>query len=159
MTSTSNIQQHTFQAFDRMIYTTDKQQTIEDSYGEPENRLEIEVREPLTHGIGRKMYTDYEIICRTNLPVFKFKYSSVRRRYSDFEWLKTYLEKGNSKPHLPSLPGKVFTNRFDEQVIEQRRQGLETFLQFVASHPLHQKSSVLTWFIQDPSFTKDSFHF
>ena len=24
---------------------------------------EIEVRNPMTHGVGRKMYTDYEIIC------------------------------------------------------------------------------------------------
>lgn len=29
----------------------------------PESFLEIEVRNPLTHGVGRKMYTDYEIVC------------------------------------------------------------------------------------------------
>ena len=29
----------------------------------PESFLEIEVRNPMTHGVGRKMYTDYEIIC------------------------------------------------------------------------------------------------
>lgn len=51
MASASNIQQqHTFQAFDKMIYTTDRHQTVEDRYGEPENFLEIEVRDPLTHG-------------------------------------------------------------------------------------------------------------
>lgn len=33
-------------------------------------------------------------ICfQTNLPVFKVKDSSVRRRYSDFEWLRNELER------------------------------------------------------------------
>lgn len=36
----------------------------------------------------------YSISCfQTNLPVFKVKESSVRRRYSDFEWLRTELER------------------------------------------------------------------
>ena len=30
---------------------------------------------------------------QTNLPVFKVKESSVRRRYSDFEWLRSELER------------------------------------------------------------------
>lgn len=30
---------------------------------------------------------------QTNLPIFKLKESSVRRRYSDFEWLRAELEK------------------------------------------------------------------
>jgi hypothetical protein len=32
-------------------------------------------------------------ILQTNLPVFKTKESSVRRRYSDFEWLRNELER------------------------------------------------------------------
>ena len=32
-------------------------------------------------------------IFQTNLPVFKIKESSVRRRYSDFEWLRSELER------------------------------------------------------------------
>jgi hypothetical protein len=32
-------------------------------YAVPESFLEIEVRKPMTHGVGRKMYTDYEIVC------------------------------------------------------------------------------------------------
>ena len=30
---------------------------------------------------------------QTNLPVFRVKESSVRRRYSDFEWLRNELER------------------------------------------------------------------
>ena len=33
------------------------------------------------------------IVLQTNLPVFKIKESSVRRRYSDFEWLRSELER------------------------------------------------------------------
>ena len=46
-----------------------------------------------THGYGRKRYTDYEVKMSTNLPVFRLKSSSVRRRYSDFEWLRGELER------------------------------------------------------------------
>lgn len=88
-----------------------KQQTFEEIYGVPENFLEIEVKSPQTHGFGRKMYTDYEIICRTNIPAFKLKQSSVRRRYSDFEYFRDILERESSRVTIPPLPGKVFTNR------------------------------------------------
>ena len=52
-----------------------EQQSIDEIYGIPENFLEIELRNPQTHGnwsyfiinnfegFGRKMYTDYEIVC------------------------------------------------------------------------------------------------
>lgn len=128
-----------------------RQQTAEEIYGVPENFLEIEVRNPTTHGIGRKMYTDYEIICRTNIPAFKLKHSVVRRRYSEFEQFREVLERESSRVSIPSLPGKVFTNRFSDEVIEARREGLERFLQIVAGHPLLQTGSkVLCAFIQDP---------
>lgn len=40
------------------------------------------------------------------------------------------------------MPGKVFTNRFSDEVIEARREGLERFLTIVAGHPLLQVSVV-----------------
>ncbi len=126
------------------------------------------------------MYTDYEIICRvchpcpwisganpqTNIPAFKLKSSSVRRRYSDFEHFRDILERESSRVSIPPLPGKVFTNRFSDDVIEHRREGLERFLQMyllsitmlinrVAGHPLLQTGSkVLCAFIQDPQWDK-----
>ncbi|CAG8673700.1 18699_t:CDS:2 [Racocetra persica] len=137
-----------------------KEQTIDEMYGIPENFLEIEVRNPQTQGFGRKMYTDYEIVCRTNIPAFKFKYSSVRRRYSDFEWFRDVLERESSRVNIPPLPGKVFTNRFSDEVIEARREGLERFLQIVAGHPLLQTGSkVLSAFIQDPNFSREVYNY
>ncbi|KAI9306423.1 sorting nexin-3 [Cunninghamella echinulata] len=137
-----------------------REQTIEERYGIPENFLEIEVKNPLTHGFGRKMFTDYEIVCKTNIPAFKMKQSSVRRRYSDFEWFRDVLERESSRVTIPPLPGKVFTNRFTDEVIESRREGLERFLQIVAGHPLLQTGSkVLAAFIQDPAFSRDTYNY
>lgn len=39
-------------------------QSIEDSYAEPANFLEIDVVNPQTYGDGRNRYTDYEIRLR-----------------------------------------------------------------------------------------------
>ena len=62
----------------------------------------------------------------------------MRRRYSDFEAFRDILERESSRVNIPPLPGKVFTNRFSDEVIESRREGLERFLSIVAGHPLLQ---------------------
>lgn len=99
--------------------------------------------------MGRHMYTDYEILCRTNIPAFKLRQSSVRRRYSDFEYFRDILERESARVTIPPLPGKVFTNRFSDDVIEGRRAGLEKFLKIVVGHPLLQTGSkVLAAFVQ-----------
>lgn len=99
------------------------------------------------------MYTDYEIICRTNIPAFKLKHSTVRRRYSDFEYFRDILERESARVTIPPLPGKVFTNRFSDDVIEHRREGLQRFLQIVVGHPLLQTGSkVLASFVQGEYF-------
>lgn len=111
-----------------------------------------QVRNPQTHGTSRNMYTSYEIVCRTNIPAFKLKHSVVRRRYSDFEYFRDILERESTRVTIPPLPGKVFTNRFSDDVIEHRREGLQRFLQIVAGHPLLQTGSkVLASFIQGES--------
>ncbi|TID16823.1 sorting nexin-3 [Venturia nashicola] len=134
-----------------------RQQSYEEIYGPPENVLEIEVRDPRTHGHGRNMYTDYEIYVITNIPAFKLKQSSVRRRYSDFENFRDSLERESARVTIPPLPGKVFTNRFSDDVIEHRREGLQQFLRIVASHPLLQTGSkVMASFVQDPNWDKNS---
>ncbi|ORY67470.1 Phox homologous domain-containing protein [Pseudomassariella vexata] len=134
-----------------------RQQSFEEIYGPPENFLEIEVRNPRTHGMGRNMYTDYEIVCRTNIPAFKLRQSTVRRRYSDFEYFRDILERESARVTIPPLPGKVFTNRFSDDVIEGRRAGLEKFLKIVVGHPLLQTGSkVLAAFVQDPNWDRNA---
>lgn len=97
----------------------------------------------------------------------------MRRRYSDFEAFRDILERESTRVNIPPLPGKVFTNRFSDEVIEARREGLERFLTIVAGHPLLQVrirfsprshyvddvyaqtgSKVLCAFLQDPAWDK-----
>ncbi|EMP38030.1 Sorting nexin-3 [Chelonia mydas] len=123
-----------------------KPQNLNDAYGPPSNFLEIDVSNPQTVGVGRGRFTTYEIRVKTNLPIFKLKESTVRRRYSDFEWLRSELER-ESKVVVPPLPGKALFRQlpfrgddgiFDDSFIEERKQGLEQFINNLVerlSHP------------------------
>ncbi|KRX94135.1 Sorting nexin-12 [Trichinella pseudospiralis] len=113
-----------------------KRQTLDEAYAPPANFLEIE----------------------TNLPIFKLKESCVRRRYSDFEWLRNELER-DSKIVVPPLPGKALKRQlpfrnddgiFEVSFIEDRRLGLEQFINKVAGHPLAQNEKCLHMFLQEP---------
>lgn len=44
-----------------------KKQTLDDAYAAPANFLEIDVINPITHGVGKKRYTDYEVRMRVRL--------------------------------------------------------------------------------------------
>lgn len=46
-----------------------KKQTLDDAYAEPANFLEIDIVNPMTHGVDRNRYTDYEVRMRVS---FKF---------------------------------------------------------------------------------------
>lgn len=141
-----------------------KKQTLDDAYAVPANFLEIDVVNPMTSiTASKKRYTDYEVRMRTNLPVFKVKESSVRRRYSDFEWLRNELER-DSKIVVPPLPGKAWKRQmpfrsddgiFDENFIEDRRKGLEAFINKIAGHPLAQNERCLHMFLQEPTIDKN----
>jgi sorting nexin-3/12 len=109
-----------------------------------------QVCNPQTHGLTpSSRYTTYEIRLSTNIPSFKLRNSSVRRRYSDFEYFRDILERESARVTIPPLPGKVYFNKFDDAVIEERRKGLERFLKIVVGHPLLQTGSrVLGSFVQ-----------
>ena len=157
-----------FQSFgsteNAMLPNKHRRQAATDMYAEPENFLEIEVINPKTHRASTagdsEMYTDYEIVCRTNLPSFgTTSVIRTRRRYSDFEFFKKCLVKeialaSHPPVTVPSLPGKIIlSNRFSDEVIEERRKGLNKWMQSVAGHPLLQSGShVLVRFIEEPKF-------
>lgn len=151
----ASIYPSSYSPFARVESVAPRTDAPEDIYGVPENFLEVEVRNPRTHGVGRKMFTEYEVVTRTNIPAFKLSYSSVWRRYSDFDYFRELLERESNRVNIPPLPGKVFTNRFSEDIIESRREGLERFLQIVAGHPLLQTGSKhMAAFLQDSHWKK-----
>jgi len=140
-----------------------RKQTLDDAYAPPANFLEIDLLNAETHGVGNKRFTDYELRMRTNLPVFRAKESCVRRRYSDFEWLSAELER-DSKIVVPPLPGKALGRQmpfrgddgiFEEEFIEERRKGLEQFINKVSGHPLAQNEKCLHMFLLEPNIDKN----
>merc|ERR1711874_61036 len=143
-----------------------KRQTLDDAYSPPANFLEIILSDPITHGDNRTRWTDYKVEMRTNVPVFKVKDASVRRRYSDFKWLRDELSR-TVQIMTPSLPGKAFTKQlpfissddgiFEPEFIEERRLGLEEFLNKVAGHPLVQGERCLHIFLTEQFLDKASY--
>ncbi|KAL6933083.1 related to Sorting nexin-3 [Hanseniaspora guilliermondii] len=157
------------------------------NYDQPENFLEIEIVSARTYNQDNSfvtiykdtstnikgtvqnkqpVYTDYEIICRTNISLFKKHISKVRRRYSDFVFFKKCLlqelalniansnNNNSSKINIPDVPSKmILNNRFNYELIHIRLLELEKWLQMVVGHPLlRSNSKVLKRFIQEESF-------
>ncbi|CCE65810.1 hypothetical protein TPHA_0N00290 [Tetrapisispora phaffii CBS 4417] len=141
-----------------------KELTVNEIYAEPDNFLEIDVINPVTHlpqdsSDTRGMFTDYEIVCRTNIPSFNKGATRVRRRYSDFEFFRKCLIKelsmlSHPKVIIPNLPGKILLGtRFSEEAIEERRKGLSKWMKSIAGHPILQLGSKsLVRFIENDKF-------
>ncbi|XP_056255531.1 sorting nexin-10A isoform X1 [Seriola aureovittata] len=101
-------------------------------------------------------HVDYEICLQTNSMCFRKKTSCVRRRYSEFVWLRHCLEQNALIMELPKLPhwNPFFSLRNTEQV-SQRMKGLQGFLESVLHTPLLLSDSRLHLFLQsDLSITK-----
>eukprot|EP00069_Balaena_mysticetus_P021477 bmy_03108T0 len=124
-----------------------KPQNLNDACGPRSNFLEIDVSNPQTVRVGRGRFTTYEIRVKTNLPIFKLKESALRSE----------LER-EIKVVVPPVPGKAFLRQlsfrrddgiFVNSFIEERKQGLEQFMNKVAGHPLAQNERCLHMFLQD----------
>ena len=128
-------------------------------YQTSEPTLQIDVVSPEIRTEGSKRYVVYTVKMKTTLPVFNNTESTVQRRYSDFEWLHKELERADTRIAVPSLPDKAWQRQlpfrkdnglFQDDFIEERRQGLEKFINKVASHPLVQNERSLHVFLLEP---------
>ena len=99
--------------------------------------------EKIDGGIFSKSYINYLI---TTIP---FNYQ-VRRRYSDFEWLRNallILYPGNILPPIPRKKYNV-VDRFNEIETEKRKKGLEIFLNYLLNDSLIRNCSLLEDFLK-----------
>lgn len=111
-----------------------------------------QVTDPQQIGEGRNAHTYYRIDVRQGQyaadPI-----ASVRRRYSDFQWLfqRLHAEKpGAIVPIIPHTQAVQISKRLSEDLIEERRVHLERFLRRVQVHPeLEGAPSLAAFFSPD----------
>ncbi|XP_053183116.1 sorting nexin-10B [Scomber japonicus] len=95
-------------------------------------------------------YIDYEICLHTNSVCFTKKISCVRRRFSEFVWLRQKLQANSMlMVQLPELPPKnPFFSMNNAQQISERMKGLQKFLEKILLNPLLLSDSCLHLFLQ-----------
>ena len=91
-------------------------------------------------GLFSRSYVTYLVECE------ELK-SKVRRRYSDFIWLRNYLTLHYVNCIIPPICKKKYNSRFEEEFIQKRSRKLEKFLNGVAAHPLLKQSQTLYDFL------------
>jgi hypothetical protein len=62
------------------------------------------------------------------------------------------LQTKGSLRRVPELPGKKMFGKFDKEFVEQRRAGLEDFLNKCAGHAICRLEKGFHQFLEDPSF-------
>ncbi|XP_061531768.1 sorting nexin-10B isoform X1 [Phycodurus eques] len=95
-------------------------------------------------------YMDYEICLHTDSVFFTKKISRVRRRFSEFVWLRQRLQANSMlMTQLPQLPPKnPFFSLNSAQQISERMAGLQKFLEQILQSPLLLSDSCLHLFLQ-----------
>mmetsp|Transcript_24314 Transcript_24314/g.43130 ORF Transcript_24314/g.43130 Transcript_24314/m.43130 type:complete len:460 (+) Transcript_24314:73-1452(+) len=91
--------------------------------------VDVTVTEPKAVRTLTSSYTTYAVTIQPAIEEVKF----VRRRYSDFVWLRKWL--GNAFPGLfvPPLPPKSLFGKMKVDFIEDRRRGLQNFMKRLIS--------------------------
>ncbi|KAG5856677.1 sorting nexin-10B [Anguilla anguilla] len=94
-------------------------------------------------------HIDYEICIHTNSMCFTKKISCVRRRYSEFVWLRQRLQENALLVELPRLPPRnPFFSLNNAQQITERMKGLQQFLDVILQNPVVLSDSRLHLFLQ-----------
>jgi hypothetical protein len=71
----------------------------------------------------------------------------VRKRYSDFVWLRSTLKKIYINCVIPPIPKKNYGDRFSDKLIGKRMRFLQNFLTDCVNHPLLKHSEILFCFL------------
>ncbi|XP_036404254.1 sorting nexin-11 [Megalops cyprinoides] len=117
---------------------------------EQDEFIAVRVQDPRVQNEGFwNSYVDFKIFLHTNSKAFTAKTSCVRRRYSEFVWLRKKLQKNAGLVPVPELPRKMpFFSFSNEDFIERRRQGLQHFLDKVVHLTVCLSDSQLHLFLQ-----------
>eukprot|EP01138_Halocafeteria_seosinensis_P014438 gb/GECG01014739.1/.p1 GENE.gb/GECG01014739.1/~~gb/GECG01014739.1/.p1 ORF type:complete len:517 (+),score=91.25 gb/GECG01014739.1/:1-1551(+) len=112
--------------------------------------FELSVSDPQTKSqTFGKSYTTYKIVLERDAGV-----SELRRRFSDFDWLRQILRYRFHGIAVPCLPPKKIVGNQNNTFIEERRQGLEKWLREIAGNPYLRKDSTFYMFLTTPDATE-----
>lgn len=116
----------------------------------------VSVHSPLIQfSISGTYYTSYAISLKSSDPCFTHSYSQIRRRYSEFSHLRHRLASHHPTVKTPVLPPKRIFYRFNDALIEERRNGLQKFLEEVLAISVYRSDKSLHMFLQSScSMTK-----
>ena len=108
------------------------------------DNLEITISKPekKTEGFFSKTYVTYMV---TTLPASYI----VRRRYTDFVWLRSTLQNHFPSNVIPPIPKKsrLVGDNFSTQFISKRQRGLEKFMRYLAKDPIIKNSQIFFDFL------------
>ena len=122
-------------------------------YQLPASPLYISVHDPIKqHPTTLDTFIAYQVSSSTH-PLHIITQYSVHRRFQDWVWLDSMLRRQHPECAIPVLPEKfrleyVKGGRFGKEFVEKRRRALERYLERVARHPVLQKSSPFSLFLQ-----------
>ena len=79
---------------------------------------------------------------------------TVVRRFNQFAWLATVLQRRYPALLLPGLPEKQYAGRFSSAFIETRRADLQLWLGRISRHPVLRYDDALMLFLSEPDDTE-----
>lgn len=111
------------------------------------------VADPQKEQEGQNAYISYSIVTETDSPVFQSNIVRVRRRFSDFHFLYTFLAAEYPACSVPPLPDKnrleyIKGDRFAPEFTLKRAASLTRFLSRIAEHPILRKSPTFVVFLE-----------
>ncbi|KAI3477613.1 hypothetical protein L1887_60653 [Cichorium endivia] len=115
----------------------------------------IKVGDPQRIGDPMTAHIVYTVRTHTDCPNFGSPHFSALRRYRDFRWLHAALVQNNPGIIVPPVPEKVSIGRFNAELVEARRIGLETCINKIANHPLLQQDDDFRLFLESENFAAD----
>jgi len=129
------------------LYSGEGTQDHEAVEGKYEAPFRVTVTDPEKKGEGMYQYVSYKINTEYMNADGQKCNSSVVRRFSDFAWLYEQLYASFRGILIPPLPEKVIIGRFGGEFINERKRGLEQFLNRIAAHRGLSKSNDVHLFL------------
>ena len=102
--------------------------------------IKLSFPEKVEGGLFSKSYVTYLI--QTSPMGYK-----IRKRYSDFEWLRNILSTIYINCVIPPFCKKNYADRFSEVLISKRTRSIEKFMKGILIHPIMKNSCVFYDFI------------